>query len=80
MPSITVKDIPQELYESLKHSAGANHRSLNKEIIACIERTVGSHKIDPEEFLARASELRTKWRGPPITDAELTRAKNAGRP
>jgi plasmid stability protein len=38
MASITVKNIPSDLYEQLKESAVANHRSLNGEIIACIER------------------------------------------
>jgi antitoxin FitA len=80
MPNITVKNIPAELYEHLKISAGANHRSLNGEIIACIERAVGSHRIDPEDFLARARKLREGIGGPPITDAEFSAAKVAGRP
>jgi antitoxin FitA len=80
MATITVKNIPADLYEHLKESAGANHRSLNGEIIACIERAVGSHRIDPEAFLARARQLREKWRGPLITDAQFTEAKHAGRP
>jgi antitoxin FitA len=80
MASITVKDIPDELYEQLRESASAHHRSLNREIITCIERTVGSQRIDPEEFLARARRLREEIGGPPITDAEFTAAKVAGRP
>ena len=80
MPSITVKNIPQELYENLKQSAGANHRSINGEIIACIERAVRGPKRDVEEILAHARRLREKWKGPPITDEELTAAKRAGRP
>jgi antitoxin FitA len=78
--NITVKNIPADLYEHLKESAGANHRSLNGEIIACIERAVGSHKIDPDAFLARARQLRERVGGRPITDAEFTAAKIAGRP
>jgi plasmid stability protein len=80
MATITVKNIPDDLYENLKLSAGANHRSINREVIACIERAVQSRRVDPEVVLARARELRDKIGGRPITDAEFTRAKNKGRP
>jgi plasmid stability protein len=40
MPTITVKNIPTELYELLKQSAAANRRSINSEILTCIERAV----------------------------------------
>lgn len=80
MPTITVKNIPAEIYEKLKRAAEANHRSINSEIIACIERTVGSHVVDPDELLAEARTLRAQVAGRPITDREFTRAKAAGRP
>ena len=80
MPTITVKNIPPELYERLKQAAAANHRSLNSEIIVCIEQVVGSSKIQPEEILARARKLREKTAGYAIADEEFTRAKSAGRP
>ena len=57
MATITVKNIPADLYEHLKASAGANHRSINGEIIACIERAVGSPKIDLEAVLAGGSQV-----------------------
>jgi antitoxin FitA len=78
--TITVKNIPDDLYQDLKQSAGTNHRSINREVIACIERAVRTRRIDPELVLARARELREKIGGRPITDAEFTRAKNKGRP
>jgi antitoxin FitA len=36
MTTITVKHIPDALYERLKLTAKTNHRSINSEIIACI--------------------------------------------
>jgi plasmid stability protein len=80
MPSITVKNIPDELYQNLKQSAGANHRSINGEVIACIERAVGRSKTDVEAVLARARRLRKLVRGRPISDAAFNKAKRAGRP
>ena len=38
MPAITVKNIPDDLYENLKLAAQVNHRSINSEIIACLEK------------------------------------------
>ena len=80
MPTITVKNIPPELYERLKQAAAANHRILNSEIIVCIEQVVGSNRVEPEEILARARKLREKTANYPITDEEFLQAKSAGRP
>lgn len=80
MPSITVKNIPAELYERLKQSAEANRRSLNKEIIVCIEQAVTSQPLDPEAFLKRARSLREKTSAYILTDEAVNQAKRAGRP
>lgn len=80
MPTITVKNIPEDLYEHLKEAASANRRSINSEIIMCIERSLRSQRIDTEEVLRRARELRAKTNKRPMTDAEFNKAKAAGRP
>lgn len=79
MYSITVKNIPADIYESLKQSAKANRRSINSEIIVIIEEAVKSKKTPPEEFLVRARQLREKTADYTITDDEFTAAKQAGR-
>jgi len=79
MPSITVKNIPPDIYEFLKKSAINNHRSINNEIIACIESQVRSRPVDPEQLLARARRLREKTAPYIITDDEFTAAKENGR-
>jgi plasmid stability protein len=80
MPTITVKNIPDEIYEKLKRAAQISHRSINSEIIACIERAVGSQEINPDLLLAKARKLRAKTAGHPLTKRELAQAKAAGRP
>ncbi len=81
MATITVKKIPDDLYERLKQAAGANHRSINSEAIVCIERALGAlRREDVEATLARARENRKLFRGPPITDEELNEMKRWGRP
>jgi len=79
MATITVKNIPDDLYNRLKLQAEANHRSINREIIACIEGSVRSRRIDPEQILTEARRVREITSRYKITDAELDQAKNAGR-
>ncbi len=79
MPNITVKNIPDNLYEELKRSAKINRRSINQEIIMCIENSV-QHKVEsPAQVLEKARKLREKTAGRPISDAELNRIKEAKR-
>jgi antitoxin FitA len=80
MPTITLKNIPPDLYDLLKQSAAANHRSINGEILTCIERAVRGRRVNPEVLLDRARRLRQKTKDHPITDNELRTAKQMGRP
>ena len=79
MPSITVKNIPADIYERLKKSAEISRRSINSEVIACIERAVRSQQIDPDLLLFNARKLRSKTSSHPIRDDEFNRAKTSGR-
>lgn len=79
MPTITVKNIPVDLYEKLKQTAMMSHRSINSEIIACIERSVSSKPVNPEQLLANARKLRSKTAAHEITDNEFNQAKTSGR-
>ena len=77
--TITVKNIPTQVYERLKDSARANRRSINSEIITIIEAALQSKPVEPGVFLARARQLREKTAAYKITDDELNAAKDAGR-
>jgi len=79
MPAITVKNIPDDLYEHLRQSAEVNRRSINSEVIVCIERALRSRTTSPEAVLARARRLREKTVGYRIDDGEFTTAKVVGR-
>ena len=80
MPSITVKNVPADLYERLKQSAQANRRSINAEIIVCIERAVSSQPVDPEVVISRARQMRESTARYRITDEELGAARADGGP
>ena len=80
MTTFTVKNIPQNLYEKLKKSAELNRRSINSEIIVCIEKSVQSQIIDAEQVLTKARKLRSLTQATPISDDELILAIEEGRP
>jgi antitoxin FitA len=79
MPNITVKNIPDDLYIQLKRSARINRRSINQEIIMCIESTVQSKIDSPSQLLEKARRLRKKSAGHPISDAEFKRIRETKR-
>ena len=80
MPALTLKNIPDHLYSRLKEVAQAHHRSMNSEILYCLEQAIGTHKIDTSEHIAIAKKLRVKTANHPLTEEILIAAKNEGRP
>ena len=79
MMTITLKKIPDELYQRLKEAAALHRRSINSEIIVCIERTLSGTRVSEEEIVLRARQLRRLSAGTPLSVAELIEAKAAGR-
>lgn len=56
--TITLKNIPDSVYQSLKRSAEANRRSLNMEAITVLEKALASKSgIGVEERIARIRRL-----------------------
>jgi len=81
MPTtITVKNIPYDLYEQIKQNAAEHRRSINNEVIAIIENAFRSKKIDPEDFLVTVRKLRERTKRIELTDRLINQAKNEGRP
>ena len=80
MPSITVKNIPDAVYERVRRLAAANRRSINSEIIVCLERAVGSRRKDVETTLVEARLIRERTAEYRIDDAAFEEAKRRGRP
>ena len=80
MPTMTLKNIPEPLYESLKRAAALHRRSLNSEILYCLEETLAPRKRDVSELLEKARQVREKTAHYRLDNEELDRAKNSGRP
>jgi antitoxin FitA len=59
MPTnITIKGIPDDVYEKLKRQAEKHHRSVNSEVIMTLKKTVQSQEIDPDRIIERARKLK----------------------
>ena len=80
MATLTIENIPDELYEQFKKFAELNRRSLNSEAILAIERVVHGRRYSPEALLIEARELREKTADYAISHEEFIQAKNEGRP
>lgn len=79
MPSITIKNIPQELYEKLKIAASLNHRSLNNEMINCLESVLMPRRLSVTDKLLRAKRIRTQFSADVFAPDEIKKAIEEGR-
>lgn len=76
--TITVKNIPEDLYKKLKTSALHHRRSLNSEIIALLEARLTARRRSADEIIAAAGALRERTRGIIVTDEDIERAIKEG--
>jgi antitoxin FitA len=79
MASLTVKNIPDELYQHLKQAANAHHRSINSEIIVCLEKVFLPQKMTTDEIKIIAKELRNRVKNTTNMDELIQQAKEEGR-
>jgi len=79
MPNLTIKNIPAPVVRRLKARAVLHRRSLNLEVIACLETLVQAAPVDPDTLLARVREIRRAPARTRLTDRALARLKAAGR-
>jgi antitoxin FitA len=78
--SITLKGIPDEIYDRLKSSADANHRSLNSEVIACLETMLLPRRTTAAQHLAAIRAIRARLPKAEFDHDAIDRAKRTGRP
>lgn len=46
MPTLYIRDVPEELYERLRELAHRHHRSVTKEAIVILEEVLGAAQSD----------------------------------
>ena len=81
MPAtITLKNIPDDLYHRIKKAADAHHRSINSEVIECLERVLLPTRITADERLVRARQLRSGLKPDKFKADEIAEGIEQGRP
>ncbi len=80
MPALTIKNMPDDLYQKLKDAAQAHRRSLNSEIIYCLETVLTPRKMPVSDRLQRARSLRQQVPSGKVTPADIEDAIEQGRP
>jgi plasmid stability protein len=78
--TLTLKNIPDEVYRHLKAAAEMHRRSLNSEAIVCFETVLLPNKVTPGERLARARELRARLGAVEFELSDIDTYKRQGRP
>ena len=80
MPTtLTLKNIPDAVYERLKAAAALHRRSLNSEAIVCLETVLAADRLAPGERLARARALRAGLQAGGFGAQDIDVMKHAGR-
>ena len=77
MPTLTLKNIPDDLHARLKASAEANRRSLNSEVLVRLEHDLKRPVLDPKMHAAALRAFTARF--PRVDDRQTTRDKRQGR-
>ena len=80
MATLTIKNLPDQLYARLKARAAEHRRSINSEAILAVERAlINPAPAEPDQLLAALRRSRARLEGLYVTDRDLRAARNTGR-
>lgn len=80
MRTLTIKNIPDELYEKLKERAKANHRSISDEVLFIIQLSFSQKMPEKADTLLEGpGRVREVTAENPITADGIEEAINEGR-
>lgn len=77
--TLTLKNIPEAVYNRLKDSAAKNRRSMNSEAIVCLESALGTQVDRAFDHIARARALRATLSAVDFRAEDIDAAKREGR-
>ena len=80
MPAITIKNIPDDLYNALKSTAENHHRSINSEVIVRLKQALLPQLMTPQDKLINIQRLRAQITPNQISVDDIEDAINEGRP
>jgi antitoxin FitA len=79
MVTLTIKNVPETIYERIKIQAKNNHRSINGEIISLLEHALSIPPIDVEGTIKRARKIRELTADYVISADEIEKMIDEGR-
>ena len=81
MAVLTIRNVPDDVYDRLRERATAQRRSINSEAIECLRFALTRRERDVEGYLDRARAMREQLaaRRVSMNTKELTAAKREGR-
>lgn len=77
--TLTLKNVPEEVYRRLKAAAEAHRRSLNSEAIVCLEAVLIPGRVAVADRLAAARAMRARLPKLVVRRRELDAFKREGR-
>jgi plasmid stability protein len=80
MATLTIKNLPEDIYAALGSLAKRHRRSINGEAIVQLEKALENSDSNNERRLERIRRLRDSLPDVWLTDEDLDFAKNEGRP
>lgn len=80
MATLTIKNLPDELYTTLTRMAKQHRRSINNEAIVRLQTSLVGKSNDVDVELEEIRRFRESFKGVYLTDEDLEFAKNEGRP
>jgi antitoxin FitA len=58
MQKLTIRNLPDDIHERLRHSAETHRRSINDEVISCLKTVLAPTLVTTAEKLASARAVR----------------------
>lgn len=77
--TLTLKNIPDGVYQSLKATAEANRRSMNSQAILCLEAALLPARNDSRAIIQRARQIRAELPKVDFSSADIAAFKEQGR-
>ncbi|MDO8318912.1 hypothetical protein [Rhodoferax sp.] len=71
MPNLSIKDVPEAWAQALRERAARNHRSLQGELMALIQRVVEPESLPPDTSNKPMTSRRQGWKTVEQIAAEL---------
>jgi plasmid stability protein len=76
--TITLKNVPRPVHIEIKKRAERNHRSINKEIITCLETILGLRADEVDELFSKIEKVQRGLKFV-LSDQEIQAFKIEGR-